>query len=33
MAEAFAAHGITVYQGRVTWSDAIEVMAAELCVS
>jgi N-acetylglucosamine-6-phosphate deacetylase len=33
MAEAFAAHGITVYQGRVTWSDAIEVVAAELCVS
>ena len=33
MAEAFAAHGITVYQGRLTWSDAIEVMAAELCVS
>jgi N-acetylglucosamine-6-phosphate deacetylase len=30
MAEAFAAHGMTVHQGRVTWSDAIEVVAVEL---
>ncbi len=34
MAEAFAAHGIKMwFQGRVTWSDAIEVERAELYVN
>ena len=34
MAEAFAAHGIKVwFQGRVTWSEAIEVECSELHVN
>ncbi|MBV9519137.1 MAG: N-acetylglucosamine-6-phosphate deacetylase [Hyphomicrobiales bacterium] len=30
MAEAFAAHGITAYSGRITWSERMEVERAEL---
>ena len=34
MAEAFAAHAIKVwFQGRVTWSETIEVVAAEVYVN
>ncbi|MBV9588759.1 MAG: N-acetylglucosamine-6-phosphate deacetylase [Hyphomicrobiales bacterium] len=33
MAEPFAAHGITVHTGRVTWSEAIEAVRVELEVN